>query len=128
MTITQVSEKYDISADTLRYYEKIGLIPRVRRTQGGIRNYAETDCDWVGFIKCMRCAGIPVDALIEYVTLFQQGDATAEARKQILIKQRERLIARIAEMQETLERLNYKIDRYECMFKDIKKKLTGTES
>ena len=61
----------------------------------------------------MRSAGLPVEVLIEYVTLFQQGDATAEARKEILIEQRDKLAERIAEMQETLERLNYKIENYE---------------
>ena len=51
MTIAQVSEKYNISADTLRYYEKIGLIPPVRRTPGGIRDYSSEDCGWVEFIR-----------------------------------------------------------------------------
>lgn len=51
MTIAQVSEKYNISADTLRYYEKIGLIPPVRRTPGGIRDYYSGDCGWVEFIR-----------------------------------------------------------------------------
>ena len=113
MTITEVAKLYDLSADTLRYYERIGIIPSVNRNPNGIRNYTENDCGWVGFAKCMRSAGLPVEVLIEYVTLFQQGDATAEARKEILIEQRDKLVVRIAEMQETLDRLNYKIENYE---------------
>lgn len=113
MTITEVAKLYDLSADTLRYYERIGIIPGVNRNPNGIRNYNEHDCGWVSFAKCMRNAGLPVEVLIEYVTLFQQGDATTEARKEILIEQRDKLVERIADMQETLDRLNYKIENYE---------------
>ena len=113
MTITEVAKLYDLSADTLRYYERIGIIPSVNRNPNGIRNYTENDCGWVGFAKCMRNAGLPVEVLIEYVTLFQQGEATAEARKEILVEQRDKLVVRIAEMQETLDRLNHKIENYE---------------
>ena len=113
MTITEVAKLYDLSADTLRYYERIGIIPSVNRNPNGIRNYTDNDCGWVEFAKCMRNAGLPVEVLIEYVTLFQQGDATVEARKEILIEQRDKLVERIAEMQETLDRLNYKIENYE---------------
>ena len=80
MTITEVSKKLDIPQDTLRYYERIGLIPPVNRTKGGIRNYSEDDCKWVEFIKCMRSAGLPIEVLIEYVNLFQQGDETIQRR------------------------------------------------
>ena len=107
MTIAEVSRKYNLSADTLRYYERIGLIPTVHRSKSGIRDYT------VEFAKCMRGAGIQVEALIEYVSLFQQGEDTTEARKQILIEQRELLLERMEEMRQTLERLNSKIDRYE---------------
>ena len=113
MTIAEVSKKYALSIDTLRYYERIGLIPKVQRSRSGIRDYSESDLNWVEFIKCMRAAGIPVEALIEYVALFQQGERTVEARKQILIEQRDLLAARVAELQQTLNRLNRKIDNYE---------------
>ena len=111
MTIAEVSRQYGLSADTLRYYERIGLIPGVTRSKSGVRAYTEEDCRWVEFAKCMRGAGIQIEALIEYVALFQQGDATIEARKQILTEQRDQLRARIAEQQQTLDRLNAKIER-----------------
>lgn len=113
MTITEVSKKFEISQDTLRYYERIGLIPHVTRNKSGIRAYEEEDCRWIEFAKCMRAAGLPIEVLIEYVDLFQKGDETAEARKEILIDQRNQLMARIEEMNKTLERLNFKIQRYE---------------
>ncbi|MEN8076342.1 MerR family transcriptional regulator [Clostridioides difficile] len=113
MTIKEVSSKYEISQDTLRYYERIGLIPHVNRNKSGIRNYNEEDCKWIEFAKCMRSAGLPIEVLIEYVELFQQGEETAEARKDLLIEQRNQLILRIEEMNKTLERLNFKIQRYD---------------
>ncbi len=113
MTIAEVVKKYGLTADTLRYYERIGLLPDVQRTPGGIRDYSEEDCRWIEFIKCMRNAGLPVETLIEYVRLFQIGDTSIEARKALLIEQRDALAERIAEMQATLERLNMKIERYE---------------
>ena len=76
MTITEVSKRYDLSADTLRYYERIGLIPPVNRNKSGIRDFTEEDCKWVEFIKCMRGAGLSIEVLTEYVQLFQQGNST----------------------------------------------------
>ena len=113
MTIAQVSQKYGVSADTLRYYERIGLLPPVGRTKSGIRDYTEEDCNWVNFIKCMRSAGLPVETLIEYVCLFGQGDETIPARKELLMEQRRQLAARIGEMQAVLDRLDKKIEGYE---------------
>lgn len=112
MTIAEVSRKYEISADTLRYYERIGLIPPVPRNKSGIRNYDEASCQWIELMICMRKAGVQIEALVEYVELFQQGDATIDARKEILIEQRERLTAKMNEMQASLDRLNQKINGY----------------
>jgi MerR family transcriptional regulator, aldehyde-responsive regulator len=113
MKIAEVSEKFGLSSDTLRYYERIGLIWPVHRNASGIRDYSEIDLRRVDFIKCMRSAGLPVEVLIEYVALVQQGDRTIEARKEILIEQRELLLARMQEMQKTLEILDNKIEVYE---------------
>ena len=115
MTIAEVAKEYNISADTLRYYERIGLLPAVNRTQGGIRDYNEADCRWVEFIKCMRSAGLSVEALTEYVMLAQKGESTFEQRRQILIEQRDHLLQRIQELQESLDRLNFKISNYDTL-------------
>ena len=108
MKIAEVSEQYGISTDTVRYYERVGLIPHVNRNGSGIRDYNELDLRRVDFIKCMRSAGLPIEVLIEYVALVQQGDKTTEARKEILIEQRELLVARMKEMQKTLDILNHR--------------------
>ena len=113
MTIAETAKKYDISADTLRYYERIGLVPPVPRNKSGIRDYDTESCQWVELMKCMRSAGVQIEALIEYVALFQQGDETIGARKALLIEQRDQLVERMAEMQRSLDRLNDKIERYD---------------
>mgnify|MGYP002672390027 FL=1 len=113
MTIKEVSEKYNISQDTLRYYERVGMIPPVTRTGGGIRDYQETELSWVELAICMRSAGLPVEAMIEYVRLYQEGDQTIPARLQLLVDQREALLEQKRQIDTTLERLNYKISRYE---------------
>jgi DNA-binding transcriptional MerR regulator len=113
MKIAQVSERYSISSDTLRYYERIGLIPPVNRDKSGIRDYRDLDVRRVEFIKCMRSAGLPIEVLIKYVSLVQQGDQTIEARKEILIEQRDQLAAKMQAMQKTLDLLNHKISVYE---------------
>lgn len=111
MTISEVSEKYEITADTLRYYERIGLIPRVPRKSNGIRDYDETSCNWVSFIKCMRNAGVQIEALIEYVKLMQK-DGSEKRRMEILKAQRQKLADKIKTLQATIERLDYKISFY----------------
>lgn len=123
MTIAEVSKKYDISADTLRYYERIGLFPPVPRNKSGIRDYDEASCGWIELMKCMRAAGVQIEALIEYVALFQQGDSTINARKEILMEQRDQLMERMADMQQSLDRLNHKIERYEQVLVQKEKEL-----
>lgn len=113
MLIAEVSKKFELSQDTLRYYERIGLIPRVNRNKSGIRDYTEEDCRWVEYIKCMRGVGLPIEVLIEYVRLFQQGDETINARKELLMEQRKQLIAKMKDMENVLERMDYKITSYE---------------
>ena len=112
MTIKEASQVTGVSADTLRYYERIGLIPAVPRNESCIRNYDEASIGWINFIKCMRGAGLPIEALIEYVALCKEGDKTEASRKAILIEQRDILQQRIESLQKTLVKLNYKIDNY----------------
>lgn len=113
MTIKEVSEKYHISQDTLRYYERMQMIPRVHRTSGGIRDYQAEDLRWVELAICMRSAGLPVEVMIEYLRLFQEGDATIPARLELLKEQMEALRAQKAQLEATMERLSYKIEHYE---------------
>ena len=113
MTIAEVAKKYELTPDTLRYYERIGLLPNIARTTGGVRNYSEEDCRWVEYIKCMRSAGVSVETLVEYVMLFHKGKETIPARKKLLLEQREQIVAKITELNAVLERLDWKLDGYE---------------
>jgi len=129
VTITEVSRKFDITQDTLRYYERVGLIPRVNRNKSGIRNYTEEDCNWVEFIKCLRGAGLSIEVLIEYVRLFLEGDdETVEARKELLIEQRRQLMLRMEEMKRTLERMDYKIASFDQRIVKAEQTLRKMES
>ena len=110
MNIKKVSEVTGISADTIRYYERIGLIPRVTRNQSGIRDFTEREIGLLEFVRCFRKAGVSVEALIDYVALLEEGEGTEEARLAILKEQAEKLDARLAELQAARERLAYKID------------------
>ena len=111
MTIKEVSQKYNISQDTLRYYERVGMIPKVTRTASGIRDYQESDLSWVELVICMRSAGLPVEALIEYVELYQQGDQTFSARLELLQEQRRNLEEQQKQLQAAISKLDYKISR-----------------
>lgn len=114
MTIREVSETYHISAETIRYYERVGAIPPVTRTPGGIRDFQEEDLNWLSLAICMRNAGLPVEVLIEYLNLYQAGDSTIPARLELLKEQKENLLVQRRQLDETLERLSYKISRYEA--------------
>jgi len=120
MTIGEVSKKFNITEDTLRYYEKIGLIRDVKRTNG-IRSYDENDILTIEFIICMRSAGLSIEFLSQYLTLLRSGDETIDERKNLLIEQRKLLIDRISDMNKTLERLDYKIEIYDKMMKTVHK-------
>ncbi|MFJ5965573.1 MerR family transcriptional regulator [Bacillus sp. NPDC093026] len=114
MKISQVAKQLDLSTATLRYYENVGLIRPIKRDKNGIRDYTEEDIQWIEFIKCMRNAGLSIDALIEYTSLFTEGDdRTLTARKMILVNERERLIEKQKEIEETIKRLDFKIEGYE---------------
>lgn len=113
MTIKEVSEKYDISSDTLRYYERIGMIPEVTRTASGIRDYQESDLSWVELVICMRKAGVSVESLIEYVKMCMQGDTTFSARLHLLKEEKEKLEEQRSQLETAMKRLDYKISRYQ---------------
>ena len=126
MTMAEVSKKYDLSADTIRYYEKIGLIPTIPRTEKGIRDFDEESCNWIEFIKCMRNAGMEIEILLEYVNLFRQGKTTVRERKKLLEEQRKKLIAKQKSINATIERLDYKLELYDEIILGKRKDFTET--
>lgn len=112
MTINEVSKKINLKPDTLRFYEKCGLVGEVARDKSGYRNYQEKDLKRLEFVKCMRNAELPIEVLKQYLDLYDKGDETKEERKLLLIKQKELLDNKIKIMQEASKRLEYKINLY----------------
>ena len=113
MTIRQVCSRYGLTPDTLRYYEKVGVIPEVRRTASGIRDYDDVAIGWVENAVCMCSAGVPVESIIEYVRLYQAGDATLRARRDLLRDVHTKLLAQKQQMEAEIDRLSFKIRRYD---------------
>lgn len=113
MKIAEVSKRYGVSADTLRYYERIGLLRHVPRNASGIRDYDEASCNAVEFVKCMRDAGMSIESLVEYMELLEVGDDTTAQRKELLMRQSDAIRGRIADLERALTRLEYKIEHYD---------------
>lgn len=125
MNISKAAEITGLTAYTLRYYEKVGIIPAAPRDANDVRDYDETTIEWINFMKCMREAGIPVEVLVKYYELYKQGESTHEERKQLLINQRNVLQERVATMTETLAKLTWKIDNYDKIMKSENKIAKG---
>ena len=120
MTITEVSEMYGVSPHTLRYYEKVGLIPPVPRLNG-IRDYGEMDSRFVNFVTKMSGIQMPIETLIRYMQLCRQGDESVEERKQIMMTYRDVLSAEIADKKLLLKKINSKIATYEQRLLEVER-------
>ena len=114
MTIKQVCQCYGLTQDTLRYYEKIGVIPPVHRSASGIRDYDEHDLGWVENAVCLRNAGVPVESIAEYVKLYQAGDETFAARRDLLSHVLADLTEQRSQLDAAIQKLTYKVSRYEA--------------
>ncbi len=113
MTIKEVCSRAGISQDTVRYYEKAGVIPNVSRSCGGTRCYSEEDLQWIETAVCLRNAGMSVAAIAEYVQLYKQGDVTMKERLELLRKERDRVLQQKRQLEEALAFMDYKIHKYE---------------
>lgn len=112
MTIKEVSNLLEISEDTLRYYEKIGLIKKVNKNKSGIRDYQESDIRRLKFIKCMRKAEVSINVLKKYFELFDNGEDTFNERKELLEKERDALKERVDSLNKAYELLNDKVELF----------------
>ena len=113
LTITQVASKYGLTPDTLRYYEKIDLLPLIPRTPGGRRYYPQGVQDWIEMIVCLRHSGVPVDVLQTYAKLLEQGDATLTKRRELLADQLEVLLNKRHNLDRSINCLEHKIALYD---------------
>ena len=113
MTIKEASKITGISVDNLRYYERIGLIPKVRRNRAGIRDYDSVTLSMIDLIMRFKDAGMKLESIREYVNLAMQGEDTRNERRKLLIEAKERLESQLSKIQKSLDMINYKIDNYD---------------
>ena len=109
-TIQEVSKKTGLTAHTLRYYEKEGLLSGVERTQGGFRQYTDEDLERLGLICCLKNTGMSIQEIARFVQLTHEGDHTLEERVELLRAHRERVLERMAEMQKHLDKVTWKLN------------------
>jgi DNA-binding transcriptional MerR regulator len=117
LTVQQAADKTGLSGHTIRYYERIGLIPSIERASNGHRRYSEDDIGWIEFLKCLRSTGMPIAEMQRYVELQQEGDATFQDRLALLKAHRRRIKAKMRELDSFLERIEGKIGYYQEMKK-----------
>lgn len=113
MTIREIAAKTNMSTDTLRYYERIGLLPSVPRNAAGIRNYDEYFVNFINFIKKLKASGMSLEHIIDYIRLAEMGDATIQERKKLLAEARETLLDKINSLQLVAELADYQLRNYE---------------
>ncbi|MDF2569750.1 MAG: putative HTH-type transcriptional regulator [Sporomusa sp.] len=112
-TIKQVAERLDLSAYTLRYYEKEGLLPVIARDENGNRTFNDNDIEWIVLIRCLRDTGMSVGEIKRYVALCMQGDSTTEVRRQIITRHKQTVEQKIEQMKEYLVKINKKLGHYD---------------
>ena len=126
-SIQDVSKKTGLSAHTLRYYEKEGLISGVERTQGGFRQYTDEDLERLGLICCLKNTGMSIQEIAQFVQLTREGDHTLKERVELLREHRERVLARMEEMQKYLEKVTWKLNFFTEKLNAYEAKKTGKQ-
>ena len=111
-SIQDVSKKTGLSAHTLRYYEKEGLIADVERSAGGFRQYTDEDLEALGLVCCLKNTGMSLQEILRFVELTRKGDQTLKERVELLREHRENVIRRIEEMQKYLDKVTWKLDYF----------------
>jgi DNA-binding transcriptional MerR regulator len=111
-TISEVADFTGLSAHTLRWYERIGLMPHVDRSHTGQRRYTNRDLDWLDLVGKLRLTGMPVADMVRYAELVRAGESTYDERRELLESTRRDVLARIAELHDTLAVLDVKIGVY----------------
>lgn len=111
-TPAQVTEKTGFTIDTLRYYERIGLLHHVGRTAGGRRTFTDHDVEFLGLLRCLRDTGMPVAEMLRFVELLRSGDATQNERLEVLRDHEARVESQIERLREHQEHIRFKIRLY----------------
>ncbi|HMM20444.1 MAG TPA: MerR family transcriptional regulator [Selenomonadales bacterium] len=113
-TIKQVGERLQLSAYTLRYYEKEGLLPVVARDENGNRAFTDADIEWILLIRCLRDTGMSVGEIKRYVALCRQGDQTIDVRREIMERHKRAVEQKIEQMKNYLRKIDKKLGYYDA--------------
>ena len=124
LTIQQVAEATGLTEHTLRYYERIGLIHPINRAANKHRRYTSDDIGWIDFLNKLRATGMSIQEMQRYAALQREGDCTLPERVQMLKALRDKVMAHMAELQENLELIHYKIDTYSEIVSDQQRETT----
>jgi len=111
-TIRNMADRCGMTAHTLRYYERVGLIQPVGRARNGHRRYSEADAAWLNFLHCMRATNMPIREMQRYAALREAGDSTIEQRRQLLEEHQAEIAGQIAALQKAHSLLTHKIANY----------------
>lgn len=111
----EITSETGLTVDTLRYYEKDGILEDIKRHSNGHRIYSSNDLEWLKFIMCLRSTGMPLKKIKQYKDLMNKGEQTASERKALLVEQKERILKEIEILQEALPRIDYKIEYYQSI-------------
>ncbi|WP_028975466.1 MerR family transcriptional regulator [Spirochaeta cellobiosiphila] len=117
-TVSMVAEITNLNANTLRYYEKEGLLPSVKRTKSGVRHYSEADLEWLGLICCLKNTGMTIKQIRDFVDLSQKGPSTLKERCEMLIEHKRSVEQHIEEMQDHLEKVTHKIEYFTKQYEE----------
>ena len=112
-TVGQMAKRLGVAPSTLRYYDKEGLLPFVERSGGGIRVFQESDYEWLTVIECLKQSGLSIKEIRRYIDLCREGDATIPERLQLFVNRRRAVQQQMAQLQQTLAMLDYKLWYYE---------------
>lgn len=120
-TIKQAAEKMNLTAYTLRYYDKEGLLPFVERDNAGNRLFSENDIEWLGLICCLKNTGMPIKHIRRFIQNALEGDHTIENRVEMLLEHRNSVLRQMEDLSKNLEKINYKIKYYSGCLEKYKK-------
>lgn len=129
-TISQVAEKFNLTAYTIRYYDKEGLLPFVDRGKAGNREFSNSDLEWLRLICCLKNTGMPIKQIKQYIEWCLQGDDTLEIRRQMFIEHRKEVLKQMDDLKENLKTIDYKLQFYDtaCNIPVREDKLTSMQN
>lgn len=112
LSIKEAAERTQLPPSTLRYYDKVGLMPTLKKTEYGTRKYSETDISWLDLVCCLRDSGMSLDDIRAFMMLCMQGSSTSEQRRELLEQHRKQIVKQMELLHRSLATVDYKLAHY----------------